>query len=263
MNSRILIAAVFSFIFFGASAQDSAQDTIQTQSPTYGPIFIHPVSHASFVLSTANVTIYVDPTGGADAFNGTKDPDMIIITDIHGDHFDSATIAAVKGSNTIVVAPKAVADKINFIDQGKLMIMNNGQNISLNVNARENSGVSITAVPMYNLPETADSRHPKGRGNGYVITLGGKKIYISGDTEDITEMRNLKNIDIAFVCMNLPYTMDIKQAASAVLAFKPAIVYPYHYRGDNGLSDVNAFKKMVNSSNPKIEVRLKEWYPGR
>ncbi len=114
---------------------------------------------------------------------------------------------------------------------------------------------------MYNLPETADSRHPKGRGNGYVLEMGDRHIYFSGDTEDIAEMRALKNIDVAFVCMNLPYTMDVNQAASAVLAFKPKVVYPYHYRGSGGLSDVEAFKKSVNDGDSKIEVRLRNWYP--
>ena len=113
---------------------------------------------------------------------------------------------------------------------------------------------------MYNLPESSSSMHTKGRGNGYVVEAGNKVIYISGDTEDIPEMRDLKNIDIAFVCMNLPYTMDINQAASAVLDFKPKIVYPYHYRGKDGLSDVNEFKKMVNSANRMIGVRLLKWY---
>jgi L-ascorbate metabolism protein UlaG (beta-lactamase superfamily) len=114
---------------------------------------------------------------------------------------------------------------------------------------------------MYNLPENSDSRHTKGRGNGYVINFGGKNVYISGDTEDIPEMRHLKNIDVAFVCMNLPYTMDVNQAANAVLEFKPKIVYPYHYRGQEGLSDVSAFKKLVNDGNKSIEVRLVNWYP--
>jgi L-ascorbate metabolism protein UlaG (beta-lactamase superfamily) len=86
-------------------------------------------------------------------------------------------------------------------------------------------------------------------------------VYISGDTEDILEMRSLKNIDVAFVCMNLPYTMDINQASSAVLEFKPAIVYPYHYRGKDGLSDIEAFKKLVNEGNKTIDVRLRNWYP--
>jgi L-ascorbate metabolism protein UlaG (beta-lactamase superfamily) len=114
---------------------------------------------------------------------------------------------------------------------------------------------------MYNLPEAPDSRHTKGRGNGYILNLGGKMVYISGDTEDIPEMRALKNIDVAFVCMNQPYTMDINQAANAVLAFKPKIVYPFHYRGQNGLSDVEGFKKLVDAGKAPIEVRLKNWYP--
>ena len=98
--------------------------------------------------------------------------------------------------------------------------------------------------------------HNKGRGNGYVVTLGGKRVYISGDTEDIPEMRALKNIDVAFVCMNLPYTMEVENAASAVQAFKPKIVYPYHYRG----SDVQKFKELAGQT-PGIDVRLRKWYP--
>ena len=113
---------------------------------------------------------------------------------------------------------------------------------------------------MYNLPEAVDAKHTKGRGNGYILTMGGKNIYISGDTEDIPEMRDLKNIDVAFICMNLPYTMDIHQAASAVLDFKPKVVYPYHYRGKPGLSDIKAFKDLVNKEDPRIIVKLRDWY---
>ena len=98
---------------------------------------------------------------------------------------------------------------------------------------------------MYNLTPERKNMHTKGRGNGYVVTMGGKRIYISGDTEDIPEMRELKNIDVAFVCMNLPYTMDVDHAADAVLAFKPRLVYPYHYRGKEQMSDVEQFKKLV------------------
>lgn len=116
---------------------------------------------------------------------------------------------------------------------------------------------------MYNLPDDETSRHSKGRGNGYILTFGGKRIYISGDTEDIPEMRALENIDVAFICMNLPYTMSIDQATDAVLEFQPAVVYPFHFRGTEGLADVGQFKTMVNSKNDKIEVRLREWYPAK
>lgn len=121
--------------------------------------------------------------------------------------------------------------------------------------------VAIEAIPMYNLREEALKFHEKGRGNGYILTLGGERVYISGDTEDIPEMRNLENIDIAFVCMNLPYTMTVESAASAVLDFKPKKVYPYHYRGTEGLSDVGKFKTLVNEGDSSIDVIQLDWYP--
>ena len=130
-----------------------------------------------------------------------------------------------------------------------------------NGGSHEEMGIQIQAIPMYNLPESPDEKHVKGRGNGYVLTMGDKRIYISGDTEDIPEMRALKDIDIAFVCMNLPYTMDINQAASAVLEFEPSVIYPYHYRGRPDISDTEAFKALVDAGSKDIEVRLRNWYP--
>lgn len=129
-----------------------------------------------------------------------------------------------------------------------------------NGESKKVEGISINAIPMYNLPESATAMHTKGRGNGYVLKAGGKSIYISGDTQGIPEMRALKNIDVAFVCMNLPYTMDVTEAADAVLAFAPKVVYPYHYRGKDGLSDVNKFKSLVDAGNKGIDVRLRDWY---
>jgi L-ascorbate metabolism protein UlaG (beta-lactamase superfamily) len=113
---------------------------------------------------------------------------------------------------------------------------------------------------MYNLTPEKLQFHPKGRGNGYLIEKENFRVYIAGDTEDIVEMRNLKNIDIAFLPMNLPWTMDIKQAVSAVLEFKPKKVYPYHYRGEKGFSDINKFKELVEKENKDIEVILVNWY---
>ncbi|MGV3587200.1 MAG: MBL fold metallo-hydrolase, partial [Adhaeribacter sp.] len=195
--------------------------------------------------------IYVDPAGGANLFTGLDAPELILITDIHGDHMDLKTLEAINTSKATLIVPQAVADMLPATLKPKVVVLANGAKTT-------KFGVTITAIPMYNLPETADSRHPKGRGNGYVINVGDKNIYFSGDTEDIAEMRALKNIDVAFVCMNLPYTMDVNQAAQAVLAFKPKVVYPYHYRGQ----DVNVFKSQVNTGDNKIEVRLRNWYPG-
>jgi len=233
-----------------ANAQLAAPDTLQTKM---GVLTIQPIQHASLVLTVNNVTIYADPTG-ADNYKGMAAPNIILITDIHGDHFDMKTIEALKTATTTLVVPQVVADKIMGIDKSHLIILGNGGSNTV-------AGILIKAIPMYNLPESPSSRHTKGRGNGYVLTIGGRNIYISGDTQGIPEMRSLKDIDVAFVCMNLPYTMDVMEAADAVLAFKPKIVYPYHYRGQNGLSDTGAFKNLVDAGKKKIEVRLRNWYP--
>jgi L-ascorbate metabolism protein UlaG (beta-lactamase superfamily) len=247
--------SLFSFLLLlalqNSYAQRSVPDNIETNM---GPLVIQPIQHASMVLSFHGLTIYIDPNG-ADNFKGLAAPNLIIITDIHGDHFDLRTIEAVKSSTTLLVVPQVVADKLPASDKDHLLVMKNGDNTT-------QMGISISALPMYNLPESPTAMHTKGRGNGYVLGLGGKNVYISGDTQGIPEMRSLKNIDIAFVCMNLPYTMDVKEAADAVLAFKPKIVYPYHYRGQNGFSDINTFKSLVEAGNKNIDVRLRNWYPG-
>jgi L-ascorbate metabolism protein UlaG (beta-lactamase superfamily) len=220
---------------------------------TVGELTVRSVAHATFVLSRGETTIYVDPVGGGEAFAGLSSPDLILITDIHGDHLDEPTIAAVAAEGTTVVAPRAVADRLGEWG-GTTKVLANGETTEVN-------GVSIEAIPMYNLTPERSQFHPKGRGNGYVVTLAGQRIYISGDTEDIPEMRALEGIDVAFVCMNLPYTMDVEKAADAVLDFQPRVVFPYHYRGQGGFSDVEKFRDLV-SSHPKIEVRLLNWYPG-
>lgn len=211
-----------------------------------GEITIQPVNHASFLLKWNNKTIFVDPVGGAQKFSGA--PDLVLVTDIHGDHMNADTLKAVAQGETKIVAPQAVAAQLPGELKSKIVVLANGDK-------KEVAGVSVEAVPMYNLTAERLKFHNKGRGNGYVLTLGGKRIYISGDTEDIPEMRALKNIDVAFVCMNLPYTMTVDQAADAVKAFKPKIVYPYHYRG----SDTEKFKQLVGD-NSGVEVRLRDWY---
>ncbi len=226
-------------------------DKIETQK---GSLVITPILHATLVIEWDNKTIFVDPYGGADLFAGFSDPDMIIITDIHGDHLHMETLNGLNAKKASIIAPKAVADQLPAGISKELVVLSNGDKTNT-------LQIGIEALPMYNLPETDDSRHPKGRGNGYILEMGGKRIYLSGDTEGIPEMRNLKNIDVAFVCMNVPYTMDINQAADAVLDFKPKIVYPYHYRGQGGLSDVEKFKELVEKGNQGIEVRLRKWYP--
>lgn len=229
-------------------------ETEVEQSKKDSEIKIIPISHATAVLEWKDITIYIDPVGGAEAFAEQRPADMILITDIHGDHLSVETLEALDTQKAKILVPQAVAVKIpeNFTPQ--LDVLNNGD-------TKERYGITVEAIPMYNLREEALKFHEKGRGNGYVLTIEGQRIYFSGDTEDIPEMRALKNIDKAFICMNLPYTMTPESAASAVLAFKPKQVYPYHYRGRPDVSDVAEFKRMVQSQDAAIEVVQLDWYP--
>jgi L-ascorbate metabolism protein UlaG (beta-lactamase superfamily) len=215
---------------------------------------VDPISHATAVLTWGDSVIYTDPVGGAQLFAEKESPDVILVTDIHGDHLNVETLEGIVTENTVIVVPQAVYDELSEPLQNQSVVVANGEVINQN-------NLSIEAIPMYNLPESEDSRHTKGRGNGYVVERDGSRIYIAGDTADIPEMRNLENIDMAFVPMNLPYTMDVSSAASAVLDFAPTKVYPYHYRGQDGLSDVQEFKRIVNEGNSDIEVILLNWYP--
>ncbi|MBJ7879916.1 MBL fold metallo-hydrolase [Gelidibacter salicanalis] len=231
---------------------ETANDLHKTTAPD--SIAVIPIEHATMILTHRDVVIYVDPVGGAEAFAEQEKPGYILITDIHGDHLDVKTLQAMTLDSTILVVPQAVKDKLPELKVKELVVMNNGD-------TKDFDAYSIEAIPMYNLRKDALKFHEKGRGNGYVLNLGGQRIYISGDTEDIPEMRQLKNIDMAFVCMNLPYTMTVESAASAVLDFKPKKVYPYHFRGTEGMSDVNQFKTLINKENSDIEVVQLEWYP--
>ena len=246
----ILILLLLSSTVF---AQRPKADIIETSK---GSLQIQPITHGTLVLTWGETTIYVDPYGGAKLFEGLDDPDLILITDIHGDHLNPETLNGLKTTNAEFIVPRAVYDQLSDEFKQRAHVLNNNESISRNQ-------IGIKAIPMYNLPASADARHTKGRGNGYVLSFGNKNVYLSGDTSGIPEMRTLKNIDVAFVCMNLPYTMDVDEAAAAVLDFKPKIVYPYHYRGQNGLSDVNRFKQLVNGKDKKIEVRLRDWYGGK
>lgn len=215
---------------------------------------VTPISHATAVISFNDKIIYLDPTGGKVAFKGFSKPNYVLITDIHGDHMNISTLHQLDLVDATIIAPQAVAKEIIAVNAKEIITINNGEEKSFD-------GFNVEAIPMYNLREEALKFHQKGRGNGYVLTIEGERVYFSGDTEDIPEMRNLENIDKAYVCMNLPYTMTVNSAADAVLAFKPKKVYPYHYRGTGGFSDVNKFKKIVNEGDKNIEVVQLNWYP--
>ena len=244
-----LIGAIIILIalFYGINAKEKQKDTFNM------PVQIIPISHATAVIKWGDTTIYTDPVGGGTAFKNQPPADIILITDIHGDHFSTSTLSAVIG-NAVLIVPQAVKEQLPDALASRASVLKNGEIIS-------EKTLQILAMPMYNLPESSDGRHTKGRGNGYVIERDGFRVYVAGDTAGIPEMRALKDIDIALVPMNLPYTMGVDEAADAVLDFKPKKVYPYHYRGQDGLSDVNKFKELVNTKNPNIEVILMNWYP--
>lgn len=213
-----------------------------------GDLVIHPVDHASFVMTWKDQVIYADPVKGAALYKDLPRPTLIVVTDIHQDHIDSTTINGIGGANASVVVPAQVLPMLSSNVRSIAQVLANGASLEVR-------GIQIEAIPMYNLTAGRLNYHTKGRGNGYVLTLGGKRVYVSGDTEDIPEMRALKNIDIAFVCMNLPFTMDVNQAASAVREFRPRRIIPYHYSSSN----VTQFKTMIGTDLP-IEVWLRKWY---
>lgn len=233
-------------IFFLVASLTSA-GTVDTLEAEGGEIRVTPILHGSLQLEFGGTVIYVDPWSRGD-YSAAPKADLILVTDIHGDHLDVDMIAQLRQDGTVLVVPAAAADEV----EGEV-VMGNGE-------SRQLAGIGVEAVPMYNLergPEEGGLFHEKGRGNGYVLTLGGKRIYIAGDTACITEMRQLTAVDVAFVPMNLPYTMTPGEAAECVKAFKPSVVYPYHYRG----SDLGEFTAALEDE-PEIEIRLREWYPG-
>lgn len=231
---------------YAAMAQSGSGDTYETEN---GKISIHPVSHASFVMTTPSMTIYNDPVGEASAYADFPAPDLILITHEHGDHYNADTLAALVGENTRLVTNPAVFGMLSEDLKAKATAIANGESTTVD-------GMEISAIPAYNTTEERLKYHPKGRDNGYVLTIDGRRVYIAGDTEDIPEMRALEDIFIAFVPMNLPFTMDVEQAASAVAEFEPAYVYPYHYRD----SDPKAFADNLASTEAETEVVMGPWY---
>jgi L-ascorbate metabolism protein UlaG (beta-lactamase superfamily) len=261
-NIRIFgAAAAFAALAFASTAISvslstpvAAQAAQDDQVPTSnGNLVIHPVHHAGVVLTWNGKRIVADPTtfppgpnSGAADFKGANPPDLILITHEHGDHFSVPTLTELAGPNTVIVAPQSVFAMMPPALQAKTKVMKNGDKGTY-------AGVPIEAVVEYNTTPERMMFHPKGRDNGYVLSMGGKRIYLAGDTEEAPELKNLPNIDVAFIPMNLPYTMTVDAAATWVKDFKPKVVYPYHY----GESDVKKFQMLVGNAS---DVRLRKWY---
>jgi len=245
MKSTLYILALTAMLGMAMGANAQMARPVQTFDTSKGPVKITPVYHASLEIEAGGKVIIIDPAKPAN-FGGLPQADLILITDIHGDHLDPDLIKAESKPETEIIAPAAVAKTVTTAK-----VIGNGEKTKW-------GDWTIEAIPMYNLtrgPKPGAFFHDKGRGNGYVLTYGGKRFYFSGDTENIPEMRALKNIDVAFICMNLPYTMTPDEAAEAVKAFHPKVAIPYHYKGQ----DLAVFKKDLEGTG--IDVRLLEWYP--
>jgi L-ascorbate metabolism protein UlaG (beta-lactamase superfamily) len=217
------------------------EDTIQTSA---GPLVITFVGHGTLVLRQGGKVIHVDPVGREADYSTMPKADIVLITHEHGDHLDPAAVAAIRTPATRVLVSRSCTGKIP------------GAEVMANGDVLEAAGFRIEAVPAYNLVhERAPGQpfHPKGNGNGYIISFGDTRVYVAGDTENTPEMKALRGIDVAFLPMNLPYTMTPEMVADAARAFRPRILYPYHY-GDTDPRKLVALLKGEKG----IEVRVRD-----
>jgi len=213
---------------------------------TNGEAIIQPRYHATLVISWQSRAVYVDPDDSA-TYTGLPKADLVLLTHAHTDHLSTPTIDAVRGTNAVLIAPQDVYTRLTVSQQALTRVLGYGQSTSV-------WDMAVDAIPAYN------SNHPYGLGNGYVLSIAGKRIYISGDTGNTSEMRALSGIDVAFLCMNLPYAMTAADATNAVSAFRPGVVYPYHYRDQSGATTNAAYFKQILSPELGVEVRLRKWY---
>ena len=231
---------------FAARAEAHMSDSFME-----GAVTMHSIHHASFVMETPQGVIYVDPVGAPADYEGMPEPALILVTHEHGDHYNAETLTALKAEGTALVTNPAVHAMLPDALKEGAQTLANGESM-------EWEGVTIDAIPAHNTTEERMNFHPEGRDNGYVLTMEGFKTYISGDTEPTPEMLALTDVDLCFLCMNLPFTQTAEQAAEAVKQFKPTYVYPYHYRGkDGGSQDPEAFAVMVGDASM---VKMAGWY---
>ena len=219
-----------------ASAQPFEADTFVVGQKK---LVIHFIGHGTLMLDYGGTIIHLDPVGQYADYSKLPKADLILVTHHHQDHLDKEAVGRMVAANTRVILNKASYDILGF---GKTLA--NGDSLRL-------GDIVITALPAYNTTRGREKYHPKGRDNGYLLDIGGRRVYIAGDTEDIPEMRRLKDIDIAFLPMNQPYTMTPKQLAAAARMIKPKVVYPYHY-GDSDLAGLPKLLKGVKGTELRI-----------
>ncbi len=240
-KASILAAAIMIGFTFQAAAQKGfTEDIFQTAK---GDLKITFIGHGTLMFTFSGKIIHVDPYSRVADYSSLPKADLILITHEHGDHLDTKALAAVQKTGTEIVLTQKCVAKVDGT------VMKNGDVKTL-------MGLKIEAVPAYNIKHMRSENrpfHPKGDGNGYIITFGNTRVYVAGDTENTPEMKALKNIDIAFLPMNLPYTMTPEMVADAAKAFKPKVLYPYHY----GRTDTSQLVELLKDAKG-IEVRIRD-----
>jgi L-ascorbate metabolism protein UlaG (beta-lactamase superfamily) len=241
MNSRVVVVGVAIAVLAAmASGQGLQRDVIATSA---GDLQITFVGHGTLMLGFGGKIIHVDPFSRLADYSTMPKADLVLITHAHGDHLDLSALAAIRTPATQVVVAPVCEGKV-----GGAIVLHNGEQ-------KQVAGVGILAVPAYNIVHKGKDGtpyHPKGEGNGYVLTFGETRVYIAGDTENIPEMKALENIAVAFLPMNLPYTMTPEMVADAARSFRPRILYPYHY----GDTDPNILVGLLQGEKG-IEVRVR------
>lgn len=238
---RVTLSLLFIFTFLASMAQQFEKDTFSTSD---GPLTITFIGHGSLMMEFEGSIIHIDPSSREADYNQLPDADMILITHHHGDHCDPAAVEQIKKEGTTTILTALAKEKLGFGE-----VVNNHENFDY-------KSIKIEAIPAYNLVHKRDNGeffHPKGCCNSYTLNMGDKRIFIGGDTENTPEMKALENIDIAFLPMNLPYTMTPEMVADAAKAFRPKILYPYHY----GKTDTSIIQDLLKNEKD-IEVRVRK-----
>jgi L-ascorbate metabolism protein UlaG (beta-lactamase superfamily) len=243
LQSLSLFTAFFLLLSAFSTAQEIQKDSFET---SIGTLSIFHVGHASLYFEIDDKVIHVDPFGRLGDYSAMPKADLILITHEHGDHLDARTIELISKENTQIIINQAGFESLN---KGK--VMKNGDQTEI-------LGFPLKAAPAYNIVHKRDNGeayHPKDRGNGYVVDFGDTRVYVAGDTEDIPEMNNLNKVDIAFLPMNLPYTMSPEMCKNAAKMVKPKVLFPYHYK--MGETNTDKFALQMEEVS-EIEIRFRQ-----